>query len=141
MITVYHHPRCPYSREALQMVEKLCARSDLLLEIIHYQQVPLTIPMLIKLQKQLGVPIRGMMRTYESQYSKLKLSKAADFRLLQTLIEHPKLLRRPIVAYQNFAVIAQPAQLIEVLFCAPTERAAKTEEIIASLTPALTKPL
>ncbi|QRX84438.1 arsenate reductase (glutaredoxin) [Glaciimonas sp. PAMC28666] len=122
------------------MVEKLCARSDLLLEIIHYQQVPLTIPMLIKLQKQLDLPIVGMMRTYESQYSKMKLSNASDFRLLQTLIEHPKLLKRPIVAYQNFAVIAQPAELIEVLFCAPKDRAAKTQEIIERLTPVEARP-
>ncbi|MDY7545817.1 ArsC/Spx/MgsR family protein [Glaciimonas sp. CA11.2] len=116
MITIYHHPRCPFSREALHLIEEISARENLILEIIDYQQLPLSIPQLINLQKKLGLPISAMLRNQDPKYTKLKLSKADDSQLLQALVDYPKLLQRPIVEYQNRAVIAQPSAVVETLF-------------------------
>lgn len=130
MITFYLYPRCTNSRDALHLIEAVCARDNLLLDVIHYRQVPLTVPVLLNLQKQLDITIREMVRIHDSECEHLDLSTVTDMQVLQMLIKQPKLLQRPIVAYQHFAVIAQPAELIETLFCAPDMREALREKIL-----------
>lgn len=131
MITIYHHPRCPYSREALHLLEKITVRENLILEIIDYQQLPLTVPLLINLQKKLDLPVSSMVRDQDPKYITLKLSKADDSQLLQALVDYPKLLQRPIVVYQNRAVIAQPSELIETLFDTPGTPKSREKSAVA----------
>ncbi|KAF3995960.1 ArsC/Spx/MgsR family protein [Glaciimonas immobilis] len=116
MITIYHHSRCTVSREALTLLDQLCARENLLLEILDYHQLLLTAPILSDLQKKLGLPMREMIRYHDPKYIRLKLSKADDAGLFQAIVKHPRLLQRPIVIYQNRAIIAYPAELIEPWF-------------------------
>ena len=131
MITIYHHPRCPFSREALHLIEQISARENLILEIIDYQQLPLTVPLLINLQKKLGLPISAMLRNQDPKYIALRLSKADDAQLLQALVDYPKLLQRPIVEYQNRAVIAQPSELVEALFDIPAKPKSRSKSAVA----------
>ena len=113
MMTIFHNSRCPYSREALYKVETVCASKDLLMEIIDYQ---LTLAQLRSLQKKLGKSAAKIIRIKDPKYIKMKLSEAKNTVMLQAIVDHPHLLQRPIVAYQNRAVMARPADLVETLF-------------------------
>jgi len=119
MITIYYHSRCTHSREAMSLVEQLCARHQLLLEIIEYQKVPLTLEQLRSLQLKLGLPASAMIRSNAPEYKKLKLAQSDDAALLQAIADHPILLKRPIVEYQNRAIIGRPPELINELFDVP----------------------
>ena len=90
MITIYHHSRCTVSREALTLLDQLCARENLLLEILDYHQLLLTAPILSDLQKKLGLPMREMIRYHDPKYIRLKLSKADDAGLFSGYCETSK---------------------------------------------------
>ena len=119
MITIYHNPRCSKSREALSLAEQFSARQQLPLEIIDYQKTPLTLAQLTSLHQQLGQPVSAMVRSNEAEYATLNLAQAEDNALLQAIADHPKLLQRPIVVYQNRAVIGRPPELLNALFVSP----------------------
>jgi arsenate reductase len=112
MITVYHNPRCSKSREALALVEHSPAGGDL--QIIEYLKTPPTLADLKALHKLLGVPVREMIRSNETEFSELGLADASlgDDALLAAVAEHPKLLQRPIVVNDKKAVIARPPELV-----------------------------
>ncbi|MGC7405586.1 arsenate reductase (glutaredoxin) [Pandoraea pneumonica] len=118
MITVYHNPRCSKSREALALVEGSPAVGGSDLQIIEYLKTPPKAAELKRLQKLLGVPVRDMIRSNETEYTELGLSdkELTDDELLAAIAKHPKLLQRPIVVNGDKAVIARPPELVnEVL--------------------------
>ena len=113
MITVYHNPRCSKSREALALVEGSSAVGGSDLQIIEYLKTPPTLAELKRLHKLLGVPVRDMIRSNETEFAELGLADTAlsDDALLAAVAKHPKLLQRPIVVNGNKAVIARPPEL------------------------------
>ncbi|MDN4576434.1 arsenate reductase (glutaredoxin) [Pandoraea cepalis] len=113
MITVYHNPRCSKSREALALVEGSPAVGGSDLQIIEYLKTPPTLADLKRLHNLLGVPVREMIRSNETEYAELGLADAAmtDDALLAVVAAHPKLLQRPIVVNGDKAVIARPPEL------------------------------
>ncbi|PUA17633.1 ArsC/Spx/MgsR family protein [Glaciimonas sp. PCH181] len=113
MMTIFHNSRCSYSRKALYKVEAICAAKHLLMQIIDYQ---LTLPQLRSLQKKLGKSAAQIIRINDPKYRNLKLSEAKNTVILQAIVDYPHLLQRPIVVYQNRAVMAKPADLVETLF-------------------------
>lgn len=113
MITIFHNSRCPYCREALYFVQKICKRDDRLLEIIDYR---LTMPQLSALQKKLGKAGGQIIRINDAKYKKMNLSGVRNAVMLQAIVDNPHLLQRPIVAFQNRAVMARPADLVDTLF-------------------------
>jgi len=108
MIKIYHNPRCSKSREALALAEQYSNEHQLKLEVVDYQKTPLTLAQLKTLHKKLGGPVRAMVRDNEAEYAELNLAQADDATLLKALAAHPKLLQRPVVTYQDRAVIARP---------------------------------
>lgn len=112
MITVYHNPRCSKSREALALVEGSLAGKPL--QIIEYLKTPPTLADLKHLHTLLGVPVREMLRSNETEFAELGLADTAlsDDELLAAVAEHPKLLQRPIVVNGKKAVIARPPELV-----------------------------
>ncbi|WP_287497142.1 arsenate reductase (glutaredoxin) [Pandoraea sp. CB10b_02] len=113
MITVYHNPRCSKSREALALVEGSPSVAGGDLQIIEYLKTPPTLAELKRLHKLLGVPVRDMIRSNETEYTELGLNDASltDSELLAAIARHPKLLQRPIVVNGDKAVIARPPAL------------------------------
>lgn len=115
MITILHNPRCSKSRAALLLAQQFADNNDISLQVIDYQISPLQLAELRELQRQLCVPVRDMVRDAEDLFDALQLVHASDETLLEALASHPQLLQRPIVIYQNRAVIGRPTEQLHTL--------------------------
>lgn len=106
--TLYHNPRCSKSRQALQLLEE----RDIPFQIRHYLETPLDRGELASLLQQLGKTPRELMRTGEEIYKELGLSNLSltEEQLLAALVEHPRLIERPILSNGQRAVIGRPPE-------------------------------
>ncbi|HEF5871516.1 TPA: arsenate reductase (glutaredoxin) [Burkholderia cenocepacia] len=117
MITIYHNPRCSKSRETLALVESLNT-AGAPLNVVEYLKAPPTIEELETLHKQLGRPVRDMLRDGEEPYQTLNLARAnlTDAEAYAAIVAHPILLQRPIVVYRGKAAIGRPPESVKALF-------------------------
>lgn len=123
MITIYHNPHCSKSRGTLERAQQFAAQHAIELTVVDYQRTPLTLAQLTVLHKTLqsesAVSVRDMVRDNEDVFKLLQLDKADDMSLFDALAAHPTLLQRPIVAFNNRAIIARPIELADVVLIAP----------------------
>lgn len=113
MIKIYHNPRCRKSREGVQFLESMGKE----FEIIKYLDTPLSFEELSIIIKQLNVTPEGLVRKNEKIWKdNFKGKVLSDNEITQALVDFPKLIERPIITYQNKAVIGRPAEEIEKLF-------------------------
>ncbi|MBR8456139.1 arsenate reductase (glutaredoxin) [Burkholderia dolosa] len=117
MITIYHNPRCSKSRETLALIETLNTAGEPL-NVVEYLKTPLTIEELQALHRQLGRPVRDMLRDGEEPYNALDLAREdlTDADAYQAIASHPILLQRPIVVYRGKAAIGRPPESVRALF-------------------------
>jgi arsenate reductase len=117
MITIYHNPRCSKSRETLALVESLNAAGTPL-NVVEYLKTSPTVEELEALHRQLGRPVRDMLRDGEEPYKTLNLARAdlTDTEAYAAIAAHPILLQRPIVVYRGKAAIGRPPESVKVLF-------------------------
>lgn len=113
MITIYHNPRCSKSREALELLQQFTASRDIALDVIDYQQTPLSQAQLSRLRQQLGAEAGDMVRANEEEFAALDLHDADADGVLTALAAHPKLLQRPIVIAGDAAIIARPPERLQ----------------------------
>ena len=110
MITIYHNPRCSKSREGVMLLEK----SGKDFKTVLYLENPLNFEELEALAKKLDINPLSLIRQKENiwieQYKGKELSDAA---IIQAMVEHPKLIERPIVVNENKAVIGRPTEKIQ----------------------------
>ncbi|MDB2586785.1 arsenate reductase (glutaredoxin) [Flavobacteriaceae bacterium] len=113
MIKIYHNPRCRKSREALKYLEDKGAS----FEVIQYLQNPLTGQELSDLINKLNISpidlIRKEEALWKTQFKDKNLDKEA---LIDLMIKEPRLIQRPIIEFQDMAVIARPIIALENLF-------------------------
>lgn len=123
MLTIYHNPRCSKSRAALELVTRFAEHHDLHPNVVDYQKKPLSRLQLKELLRQLqsekAASVRDMIRENEEAYATLDLAHADDEKLLDALAMHPILLQRPIVVFDNRAIIARPPELAHKVLIAP----------------------
>ncbi|MFT0868003.1 arsenate reductase (glutaredoxin) [Pseudomonas sp. CAM1A] len=113
-LTLYHNPRCSKSRGALELLE---ARG-LAPTIVRYLETPPDAATLEQLLAKLGIGARQLLRTGEDEYKALDLANPAlsDAQLIKAMVEHPKLIERPILVAGNKAVIGRPPEkVLEIL--------------------------
>ncbi|MEM7209134.1 MAG: arsenate reductase (glutaredoxin) [Pseudomonadota bacterium] len=105
-ITLMHNPRCSKSRGALALLEDAGATP----EIIHYLDSPPDIETLRDILTRLEMSARELMRTGEAVYKAKGLDDPAlsEEQLLQTMIENPILIERPIAFTNDQAVVGRP---------------------------------
>ncbi|AOL08110.1 MULTISPECIES: arsenate reductase (glutaredoxin) [Burkholderia] len=117
MITIYHNPRCSKSRETLALVESLNT-TGAPLNVVEYLKTPPTIEELEALHRQLGRPVRDMLRDGEEPYKALNLARVdlTDADAYAAIAVHPILLQRPIVVYRGKAAIGRPPESVQALF-------------------------
>ncbi|MCA8091121.1 arsenate reductase (glutaredoxin) [Burkholderia anthina] len=117
MITIYHNPRCSKSRETLALVDTLNTTGTQV-NVVEYLKTPPTVKELEVLHRQLGRPVRDMLRDGEEQYKTLDLARAdlTDVQAYAAIAAHPILLQRPIVVYRGKAAIGRPPESVRALF-------------------------
>ena len=108
-VTIWHNPRCSKSREALALLEENGVES----EVVKYLEQNPTKEQIEEVLKMLGISARELMRTKESIYKELGLKEVADEqKLIEAMVEHPKLIERPIIIKDGKAIIGRPPQKV-----------------------------
>jgi arsenate reductase len=109
MTTIWHNPKCAKSREAVA----LFTEKNQEVEIIKYLEKTPTHAEIVTLLGKLGISARALMRTKEDIYKELGLAKVEDENaLIDTLVQHPKLIERPILIRGNQAIIGRPIEKV-----------------------------
>jgi len=109
MIKIYHNPRCSKSRLGVQALEEHGQE----FEIIKYLDTPLTFDELKTIIEKLEIAPLDLVRKNEAIWkSNFKGNNLSDTELIQTMIDHPKLMERPIVVNGNKVIIGRPTERI-----------------------------
>ncbi len=112
-VTIWHNPRCSKSREALKLLQE----SNAEIEVFKYLDEEITKEDIKNLLKMIGAKPRDIMRTKEALYKELGLKDVDDDeKLIEAMVQHHKLIERPIVIKDNKAVIGRPpVKVLELL--------------------------
>lgn len=113
-ITIYHNPRCSKSRQTLQLLTEHGMEP----EVINYLDTPPTHAELERILQLLHLEPRELMRRKEEEYAGLGLDDPALSRsaLIDAMVQHPRLIERPIVIRGKQAVIGRPPEkVLEIL--------------------------
>jgi arsenate reductase len=110
---IYHNPRCSKSRQSLALLQE----AGLDPEVIEYLKDPPTAAELSEILDSLQMEPTDLMRTGEAVYQELGLREKQLNRqeAIETMIQHPVLIERPIVVKGNQAVIGRPPESVKVL--------------------------
>lgn len=109
MTTIYHNPRCRKSRETLQLLEDRNEK----IETILYLEEPPTTSELKTIIKKLGISPIELIRKGEAIWKDNYRGKTlTDAEVLQAMIDHPKLIERPIVLKDGKAALGRPPENI-----------------------------
>ena len=112
-ITIWHNPRCSKSRDALNFLQE----KKIALGVIKYLDAKLTKEDMKEVLQMLGMSARELMRTKEDIYKEMNLKDENDEeKLIEAMINNPKLIERPIIIKDGSAVIARPLEKINELF-------------------------
>ncbi|MCY1390236.1 putative protein YfgD [compost metagenome] len=113
-LTLFHNPRCSKSRGALELLEARGLNPD----IVRYLETPPSAAELKALLGKLGIGARQLLRTGEEEYKSLGLADPGlgEDALIQAMVEHPRLIERPILIAGDKAVIGRPPEkVLEIL--------------------------
>ena len=113
-VTIYHNPRCSKSRATLQLLKEKGIEPT----IIEYLKTPPSAEQLDAILRKLDREPRQLMRTKEAEYKEAGLDDETLDRtaLIQAMVDHPKLIERPIVLANDKAAIGRPPEnVLEIL--------------------------
>lgn len=107
-VTIYHNPRCSKSRETLSLLQS----KNIEPSVVEYLKAPLDHEQITTLVTQLGLSsARELMRTKEDAYKTLNLKdESSESALVDAMVNHPKLIERPIVVNNNKAALGRPPE-------------------------------
>jgi arsenate reductase (glutaredoxin) len=112
MLKIYHNPRCAKSRAALHYL----TQHSYEFEVIHYLDDPIGTKELKTILMKLNLKPAQVIRTHEEMYRKeLKGKVFNDEEWIGIILQHPRLLQRPIVEGKYKAVVAIPPERIQEL--------------------------
>ncbi|SDS96282.1 arsenate reductase (glutaredoxin) [Winogradskyella sediminis] len=110
MIKIYHNPRCSKSRQGLAILEA----SGKSFETIKYLENNLTSVELQDIIIKLGIKPIDLIRKNEAIWkSEYKGKSLTDNEIIAAMVNHPKLIERPIVINDDKAVIGRPPEAIK----------------------------
>jgi len=114
-VKIYHNPRCSKSRQTLQMLQEKGIEP----EVVKYLETPPTEEELRGIIRMLGLAsARELMRRKEKEYKELGLDDPAktEDELIRAMVEHPRLIERPIVVRDGRAALGRPPEkVVEIL--------------------------
>ena len=105
---LYHNPKCSKSRKALEIIEN----QNINTKVILYLKDKLTKSMLKQILDLSGLSVRDIIRSNEKEYKDNNLDNLnlSQDEILELIIKHPKLLQRPVLVYNNQAIIGCPPE-------------------------------
>lgn len=110
MIKIYHNNRCSKSRCGLEILEN----SGKKFEIIKYLE---DVPSENELKEIINLlnisPIQLVRKSEKIWKENYKGKELSDAEVISAMIQHPKLIERPIVINNNKAVIGRPPEIIK----------------------------
>jgi arsenate reductase len=109
MVEIWHNSRCSKSRAALKYLQE----KEVEFKIKEYLKEPPTKEELSELLKKLNLKPSELIRKKEKLFKELSLKDKSEDELLEAMIQHPKLIERPIVINNQKAVVARPETKIE----------------------------
>lgn len=108
--TMYHNPRCSKSRQTLELLRARGIEP----EIVEYLQSPPDARQLEQILDMLGLQPRQLMRTGETEYKENNLADTSLSRgeLIQAMVDHPKLIQRPLFLNDGKAALGRPPEVV-----------------------------
>jgi len=113
-VEIYHNPRCSKSRQTLQLLQENGIKPN----ITEYLKTPPGRTELADILQMLGMEPRDLMRKKEQEYKEAGLDNPELTRdqLIQAMIDHPRLIERPIVISSGKAALGRPPeQVLDIL--------------------------
>jgi arsenate reductase len=117
-VTIYHNPKCGTSRNTLALIRE----SGVEPEVIEYLKTPPSKERLRELAREIGIPVRGLLREKGTPFDELNLAdpKWSDDELIGFMLEHPILINRPIVVTPMGTRLCRPSEaVLEILPASP----------------------
>lgn len=112
MIKIYHNARCSKSREGLCYLQEKGKE----VTVINYLDEKLTFNALKDIIAILNIKPLDLVRVKEIIWKELYKDKVlTDDEIIQAMVDHPKLIERPIVINGDKGVVARPTSLIETI--------------------------
>ena len=110
---IYHNPRCSKSRKTLALIQEKWKE----VEIIEYMGNPPTFEDLELILVKLAISpidlIRNKEEIWEEEYKGKELK---DDEIIQAIVNHPKIMERPIVINGMKAIIGRPPEnVLEII--------------------------
>lgn len=105
-LTIFHNPRCSTSRAALDAV----TAADVDADVVQYLKTPLDEAGLRELLGKLADPATDLVRR-DAFFTELGLRAedvATDDQVVAVLLEHPRLMQRPVLVRGGRAIIGRP---------------------------------
>jgi arsenate reductase len=109
---IYHNPRCSKSRATLALLTDRAVELD----VVDYLATPLSRAKLRELADKLDAPALTLVRTDEPEFRAHAGRTLTDDEIFDLLVEHPRLLQRPIVELGDQARIGRPPERVLELF-------------------------
>ncbi|MZR29987.1 arsenate reductase (glutaredoxin) [Sneathiella litorea] len=113
-VEIFHNPRCSKSRQTLALLRENGVEPV----VVEYLSTPPTKEQLTEALRLLDMAPRDLMRKGEAEYKDNNLGDASlsEDALLQAMVDHPKLIERPIVFANGKARIGRPPEsVLEIL--------------------------
>lgn len=109
-VTIYHNPACSTSRRTLALIRDAGFEP----EVIEYLKTPPSRAELKRLIKTMGLQVRNVIRRKEALYGELGLSDPtlSDDALIAAMVEHPRLIERPIVKSAKGVRLGRPPESV-----------------------------
>lgn len=110
---IFHNPRCSKSRCALDILNE----KEIDFEVVKYLEDTPTKEDIKDLLKKLGMKAEDVVRKGEAIYKEnFKGKELSEDEWIDALVEHPRLIERPIFINGDKAVIGRPPErILEIL--------------------------
>lgn len=106
---IWHNPRCSKSRQTLALLEARGVEPH----VVRYLDDPPSREEISFVIDKMGVEPRALMRTGEDLYKSMNLASVHDRELLiNAMVEHPRLIERPVVIRGERVALGRPPESV-----------------------------
>lgn len=123
---IYHNPDCGTSRNTLAMIRN----SGMEPTIIYYLDTPPSREELVGLIAAMGITVRALLRKNVEPYAQLGLDDEtlSDERLIESMLQHPILINRPIVVTPLGTRLCRPSEVVLEILTQAQEQPFRKED-------------